>query len=277
MSKTLHNPVYLTLAESARSGFLALDGSVQNEIKTFVRAQQHNNGGFIDRAGQPDLYYSLFGLWLSIATGQNELQQKLKEFADTLNMGNSKSPVEDLALLLIKSYLDPGLPKQSIFSIIKTVLKKGRMIELSYQFFLISLVIDAVGKNKGLYYFFARICLYFYKPKGNIPCSISAALVYAHKILRLNTGKSLKELESFALEQGGFCAFKSLETADLLSTGVALFVLNEFGTDLRLIKPACLDFIQKNYAEGAFLSGDGDTTKDLEYTFYGLLGLGSVV
>ena len=31
---------------------------------------------------------------------------------------------------------------------------------------------------------------------------------------------------------------------------------------------------QQNFSNGAFLSGDGDTTTDAEYTFYGLLALG---
>ncbi|MFA5330143.1 MAG: hypothetical protein WC384_20280 [Prolixibacteraceae bacterium] len=35
--------------------------------------------------------------------------------------------------------------------------------------------------------------------------------------------------------------------------------------------------IPENYANGAFLSGDGDLTEDLEYTFYGLLALGVLV
>ena len=60
----------------------------------------------------------------------------------------------------------------------------------------------------------------------------------------------------------------------MLSTAVALFALNYAESDLRLLKPACLDFIQQNFADGAFLSGDGDQTADLEYTFYGLLALG---
>jgi hypothetical protein len=81
-------------------------------------------------------------------------------------------------------------------------------------------------------------------------------------------------LKSFACKSGGFKAFAHLDQADMLSTAVALFALNFAGSDLRLLKPGCLDFIQQNYAEGAFLSGDGDPTTDVEYTFYGLLALG---
>jgi len=60
----------------------------------------------------------------------------------------------------------------------------------------------------------------------------------------------------------------------MLSTAVALFALNYVDYDLRLLKPSCLDFIGQNFSDGAFLSGDGDPTADVEYTFYGLLALG---
>ncbi|NCB08501.1 MAG: hypothetical protein EOM73_10090 [Bacteroidia bacterium] len=40
--------------------------------------------------------------------------------------------------------------------------------------------------------------------------------------------------------------------------------------------PDCLNLVQQNYDTGAFLSGDGDLSRDLEYTFYGLLTLGTL-
>ncbi len=277
MSKGENIPVYKLLVQNVRAGFLALDEPVQNEITGFIKSQQHKNGGFVDRAGTPDLYYSLFGLWLSLATDDNELQTNLKKYISEQSERNTTSSVEDLALLLMKSELDSNSKKKGLFSIIRTVLKKGRLIELSYQFFLISLVIDATGKNKNLYYFFARIWLFFYKPKGNIPCSLTAALVYARRMVGLNVLKMQKQLLEFTSDYGGFRAFETIETSDALSSGVALFVLNEIGADLRMIKPGCLDFVGANYFEGAFLSGDGDQTKDLEYTFYGLLALGALL
>lgn len=277
MSKNENIEVYRELVSNVQTGFLALDKSYQNEIKTFIKSQQHFTGGFMDRAGKPDLYYSLFGLWLSLATKQKKLQNNLKEFVSNKNRSELTNAVEDMALLLLKSILNSNQKNQSVLSIINMAFRKGKMIELSYQFFLISLTIDAVGKNKKLYYFFARIWLYFYKSKGNIPCSLTAALVYARKMLGLCTKNIRKKLVSFSIEDSGFRAFESVTTADTLSTGVALFVLKETGYDLRMIKPGCLSFVQENYDTGAFLSGDGDQTKDLEYTFYGLLALGSLL
>jgi len=271
-----HTPVYRQLVETVRAGFQLLDKPVQNEITAFLAGRQADNGAFMDRAGRPDLYYSLFGSWISMATEQRVLQSALKGYITGLTSAEPTGPVEDLALLLIKTELDDDFMKQSVLSIIKPFMKKGRMIELSYQFFLISLAIDASGKNKGFYYFFARIWLSLHRSRGNIPCSLTAALVFARKMLGLNTNHIQKRLLDFLVEGGGFRAFDSVQTADMLSTGVALFVLKGTGYDLRLIKQGCLEFVQNNYVEGAFLSGDGDLTRDLEYTFYGLLALGSL-
>lgn len=276
MSKQKSIPIYKLLVQNVKKGFEALDSSSQQEIKNFIKSQQNKSGGFVDRGGTADLYYSLFGLWLSLATEQKELQKQLQKYTSTLIEGQTKSPVEDLALLLINSELDSKL-KKSMVSILRTVFKKGRLIELSYQFFLITLVIDATGRNTKFYYLFARIWLFFYKPKGNIPCSLESALIYARKTVGLKYKNAQNNLNIFAVESSGFRAFESVETSDSLSTGVALFVLRETGFDLRMITPGALGFIQDNYCSGAFLSGDGDQTKDLEYTFYGLLALGSLV
>ena len=106
------------------------------------------------------------------------------------------------------------------------------------------------------------------------PCSEVAAKVFLQKMTNHDGSENQELLKSFACETGGFKAFMHLGNSDLLSTAVALFALNYSGSDLRLLKPACLDFIGQNFADGAFLSGDGDQTADLEYTFYGLLALG---
>ncbi len=276
MSKQENKAVYQKLMEAAGTGFLALDEGIQQEIIQFIRNQQHENGAFTDRAGSPDLYYSLFGMWLCAATGQSLCLEKLKGFVET-NTQKTSSPVEAIASILIKTELGVEDEEKSLLKLIRTVLGKGRTIELSYQFFLLALVVDVMGKRKKIFYFFARFWLFFYQPKGNIPCSLNSALIYAKKLVGLNTKSLQQHLTGFIVESGGFRAFQSLETADSLSTGVALFVLEEIGYDLRLIKPGCLDFIQDNYSDGAFLSGDGDQTKDLEYTFYGLLALGSLM
>lgn len=276
MNKSKDLPVYRLLVETLQRGFKVLDSEVQQEIIAFIHSQQNKNGAFSDRAGNPDLYYSLFGLWLSLATGQRELLDQLKSVALSVEQ-EKQGPVEHMALVLIKAELLPESPRKSIFSLLRMLNRQGKNISSSYRFFLFALLVDAVGKNKAFYYFIGRIWLWFYKPKNDFPCSLLAAFTYARKMLGLKVEKSRQQLLQFALESGGFRAFENTPNSDMLSTAVALFIMKETGADLRLITPATLEFVQANYFEGAFLSGDGDETKDLEYTFYGLLALGSLV
>ena len=269
-------PVHRLLITYLKKGFEVLDQQAQQEIIVFLKQSQHTDGGFTDRAGYPDLYYSLFGSWLAQATGQEILLDKLKSYIEKQN-AETLGVVEQMALLLIRSDLEKDSAEISAGKLFKLFFQQGKNIHLSYRFFLFTLVFDAIGKRKQLYYFIARIGLYFYKSKSDFPSSLMAALLFARKKLGLRHEKSKQKLLDFALESGGFKSFLNIKNADMLSTGVALFSLAETKADLRLLKPASLGFIQENFIQGAFLSGDGDQTRDLEYTFYGLLALGSLV
>lgn len=138
------------------------------------------------------------------------------------------------------------------------------------------LTLDAVLPFRGLLKSFSGTMLSRVEVNEHSPCSEIAAKVFLLKMLDKDGAKEQQLLMSFVAESGGIRAFQHLEQADMLSTAVALFALQFSGCDLRLVKPASLDFIQQNYFNGAFLSGDGDPTTDLEYTFYGLLALGTL-
>jgi hypothetical protein len=83
-------------------------------------------------------------------------------------------------------------------------------------------------------------------------------------------------LKTFYRGKGGFTAINHAPYEDLLSTGVALYALNFINADIRLMKPDCLSFIDNLYQNGGFRSTQVDFETDVEYTFYGLLGLGSL-
>ena len=63
---------------------------------------------------------------------------------------------------------------------------------------------------------------------------------------------------------------------DLLSTAVALYALHFLDADIRIMKPDCLIFIDDLYDNGGFRATKYDSVTDVEYTFYGLLALGSM-
>ena len=74
-------------------------------------------------------------------------------------------------------------------------------------------------------------------------------------------------------ESGGFCATGQGFLPDLLSTATALFVLRCYGINPR-INPA--SFIEAHWLEsGGFAPTLAEENSDIEYTFYGILALGT--
>lgn len=269
-------PVYQQLIQNIKKGFSILDSSIQKDIIDFIKSQQKDGGGFVDRSDNPDLYYSLFGHWLCLAIDLDEQKLLLKRYIQKAQEIDPKKLIDKLALLLISIDLYPKKTKYSIFSLLKMHFKKRHLIDFAYHFFLFTLVIDASKKANFLLKSIAKIFLLFYKSGKNVPSSILASILFAKNEVGIKTAKEQSELIKYHNLKGGFKAFQSIESSDMLSTGVTLFVLEKTGYELRTIKPGCLNFVEQNYSSGAFLSGDGDYTKDLEYTFYGLLALGSL-
>ncbi len=269
-----YQPVYRQFISEIEKGFFLLDEASQGQVIEFIKIQQHKNGAFTDRAGSPDLYYSLFGCWLSKGLKLDEQQAELRQYISTVQH-DKKKVIDKFSLLLICLSQDEAQPqKPSFFELLRWFFKSGKNVNAAYRFFLFMLSFDALFGKNSVIYFFVRIFLKFYKPPEDLPCSFLSALLMA----KFLTGKNVKQEAEILLqyfEKGkGFKVFQEQPNADLLSTAVALFVLKKVGQDLRTLAPDCLNLAQENYKNGAFLSGDGDSSQDLEYTFYGLLTLG---
>jgi len=287
------------MIEHLRNALNLLDEQGQDEVFRFLVSQQNVDGGFHDRGGRSDLYYSLFGMMMlravepgdrRLETGEpfaklvegksairkSQLATKLKQFIYHQSAIKIPGFIEQCCLALLQKEL-----KISRFSRIRTLMKLSRSfwkerhsINLSYRSFVLFLTLDAVLPFRGILKRLSGKMLSRIEVDQHSPCSEVAAKVFLLKRLNQLCESDQELLKSFAYESGGFRAFQHLNQSDMLSTAVALFALDFAGSDLRLLRPPCLDFIQQNFVDGAFLSGDGDQTTDLEYTFYGLLALG---
>lgn len=288
-------PFYLQMVSLLRNALALLDQEGQREVFQFMKSQQNDDGGFMDRGGRSDLYYSLFGMLLLKAWGMGhgvplpepvegnpqpvtKVAERLKQFIQRQSSNEVSGFIEQCCLALEQKEL-----RISRISRFKTLLKLSRSfwkekysINLSYRSIVLFLTLDAVLPFRGLLKRFSGKMLSRIEVNEHSPCSEIAAKVFLLKMLDKDSTKEQQLLMSFASESGGFRAFQHLEQADMLSTAVALFALQFAEYDLRLLKPSSLEFIQQNYFNGAFLSGDGDPTTDLEYTFYGLLALGTL-
>ena len=282
-----------------------LEGQGRAEVFQFIVSQQNTDGGFKDRGGRSDLYYSLFGALMLRAIESevrnpkseessqsqlavsnnpatrnpqpaNESIVKLKRFVQENSSKNVPGFIEQCCLVLLQKELriSSFVRITNLIKLSRSFWKERYSINLSYRSFVLFLTLDAVLPFPGLLKFGAGKMLKRTTVDQHSPCSEVAASVFLQKMMNGDGSAEQELLKSFACQTGGFKAFSHLQQADMLSTAVAMFALNFAGSDLRLLKPNCLDFIQENYSDGAFLSGDGDLTQDVEYTFYGLLALG---
>jgi len=289
-------PFYRQMIALLRNAMNLLDEQGREEVLQFLLSQQNPDGGFRDRGGRSDLYYSLFGgLMLRSAekvtedrrprteakhlepeTWNLEPVKKLKWFISHQSTANVPGFIEKCCLVLLQKELKTGRNSQikALISLGRSFWKERHSINLSYRSFVLFLTFDAVLPFRRILKIGAQRMLAQTTIDGNSPCSEVAARLFLQKMMNQDGLNEQELLKSFTCETGGFKAFAHLNNADMLSTAVALFALNFAGSDLRLLKPACLGFIQQNYFEGAFFSGDGDQTMDVEYTFYGLLALG---
>jgi len=279
-----------------RNALNLLDEQGREEVFQFILSQQNSDGGFKDRGSRSDLYYSLFGgmilkaLESEARSPKSEVTQsvtrnpqpapesilKFKQFIFRQSNSEVRGFIEKCCLILLqkefKTNRFSGIG--ALFALGKSFWKERNSINLSYRGFVLFLTLDSILPYTGILKFGAGRMLKRTTVDLDSPCSEVAAKVFLLKMMNQDGSEVGELLQSFAVESGGFKAFSHLPHADMLSTSVALFALNYSGSDLRLFKPACLNFIQENYYKGAFLSGDSDQTKDLEYTFYGLLALG---
>lgn len=269
-----------------RKAFDLLDQEGREEVFRFILSQQNPDGGFQDRGGRSDLYYSLFGMLIlkgsplnpqkvDLSKGLNGLQ-KIRYYVSGQSKLEIPGFIERCCLALLQKELKTGgfLRIKTWAGVSRSFWKDRHSINLSYRSFVLFLTLDAVFPFPGLLKLGAKKMIQRTIVDENSPCSEVAANVFLKKMMDQESEAEQNLLKTFACESGGFCAFTHLQQADMLSTAVALFALTHSGSDLRILKPACLDFIGQNFAEGAFLSGDGDLTRDVEYTFYGLLALG---
>jgi hypothetical protein len=269
-------PVCKQLIGYARSGFNLLDKLSQGQVIGFIQSRQHKNGGFVGRGEEADIYYTLFGVWLFEATGMKLNPSDQIDFCERAKK-QERNAADKFALILIKSVLfKERYRKPSLFSLLSILAKHLRSTGVSYSLFLFLLTYDTFYRTNRVLKFIIRIWLRFFRIYKESPCSMVSAVAIARHQAGLKTEKEVQLLMSYYVEGKGFRLFGHLPSGDLLSTAVSLFALKTAGFDLRLIAPGCLNFIQENFDNGAFLSGDGDQHRDLEYTFYGLLALGTL-
>jgi len=94
-----------------RKGVDLLDTETQQEIRQWIISQQTDEGGFPDRAGKCDLYYSLFGFFLADALDLEMVISRLKEFVKKIGLQENLTEIDHFCLTILYASLLPHNPK----------------------------------------------------------------------------------------------------------------------------------------------------------------------
>lgn len=295
------------------AGFL---GESAPLVLDFLLRQQNPDGGFKDRAGKSDLYYTAFGLTGLAAVGDQQPGAKvqsrrvleafgrageyLRSFADGRGLGFMN------LCCLARSWVALSGTEQPADS--ETLLKRiegYRSADGGYHF--------AHDREDGTVYG-AFLALGAYQDLGAcLPEPLR--LLESLKHLEVSEGAYINDFPTVAPRtasgatnataaaldvlrhlgvpvsraaadwllarfhpQGGFLAAPGALVPDLLTTATALHTLAGLQIPLDRVKEPCLDFIDSLWTnEGGFHGDWADDHLDCEYTFYGLLALGQLI
>jgi hypothetical protein len=250
-----------------------LDPKAVNEVKAYLKRCSSDSGGFCDRGGKADLYYTLFGFFIAKAFGMNELFPAIFKFAWQKIRSESLSDVDLHCAAIVTSDTPAGWGYPAGVVNLKKAIRDQLKQQKIYNSFLSLLTCYYLRDYYGIYI----IRKYLGKiPHTDIPCSLLAAELVLHTTFKRKTDSLVRQLLSYYDNHGGFKATRATRGADLLSTSVALYALKFADFDLRTVRPDCLDYVDSLYDDGGFAANTYDPDTDIEYTFYGLLALGAL-
>lgn len=265
-------------------------------VREFILSQfDPVTGAFKDRAGQPDLYYTVFGL-----AGLQAIQAELPEAdvarflssleAEKLDLVHlaclarawaslSQHPSEasrEAIIQAVQSYrsADGGFDQSresSESNVYAAFMAFGALQDLNAPIPNPEALVQSLQRLRckdGGYANQAGL------PEGLTPTTAAVAALLKQLEADIPAEVSLWLLNR-CLPSGGFFATPSAPIPDLLSTATALHALSVLQAESTAIAEPCLDFIDSLWTNrGGFYGHWEDDTLDLEYTWYGLLALG---
>ncbi|HCI55428.1 MAG TPA: hypothetical protein DFI01_05820 [Bacteroidales bacterium] len=280
ISKLLNLPQMQTFKERSlertlKKSLNIMEPNAVESLKRYIKSSQSPSGGFIDKAGKADIYYTLFGYFLAEALGLEEILSSVAGFIEVEIEQSIPSGVNLYceAILAAKSGKKKLLSKS-----LRKEIKSAQEIKLSklpvYEMFMNLLTCYYLNDYKGLYRFKKQ--LPELDEDVSLTCPVISAMLVIRQCFNLPVDRLQKNVMSYYNNHGGFFAGHGTALPDLLSTAVALYALRFSGADISMIKPDCLSFIDSMYCKGGFYGNKLDMEPDIEYTFYGLLALGAL-
>lgn len=270
-------------------------------VHQFFLGQQNGDGGFKDRSGRSDLYYTVFGLEGLLALRAPLPIEKTAAFLNSFGTGEDLDFVHLCCLARCRAALavnkTANEPPASWCRELSARIERFRSADGGYN-------VVAGSANGTAYGCFLAVaacqdlkralpdplevarCLKFLETGDGAwanerhvkrgATNATAAAVTLLRQLSLPVASAVGDwLLARGHNAGGFAATPDAPIPDLLSTATALHALAGLEREFVHLKEKCLDFIDTLWSnEGGFHGHWGDDVLDCEYTYYGLLALG---
>jgi hypothetical protein len=251
-----------------------LDPEMIAEIRSFILSQQTAEGGYADRGGKCDLYYTLFGYYISEAFSATKVEPLKDYVAATVENDNLSGVYRYCGAILYAKLIGRDANTEKLRKQIVADLTNSDSKQPDYSGFLGIMALYYLEDFRNV----QRVINQYKRSisMDGLPCPVVAATAVLLGMAGNRQPEAEEMLKSFYRKSGGFSALHRAPAEDLLSTGVALYALHFLDADLRLMTPDCLAFVDDLYDNGGFRATQFDSLTDVEYTFYGLLGLGSM-
>lgn len=271
-------------------------GDSADLILSFLKSQFNDDGGFRNRDGISDLYYTVFGLEsftaLSEEVPSGPTVGYLKSFGDGqaldfvhlaclarcwANVSKGLDSVPGAAILRrLEEFRTPdggynATPGAGHATIYACFLAAGAYQDLQRELPESARIADSI---EGLRAPDGGYANHPAASAGLTPPSAAVATLFPY-LDRTPEPELGKWLLARCLPEGGFCASPQTPVPDLLSTATALHALSRLRTPIEPIREPCLDFVDSLWTNrGAFYGTWADDQLDCEYLYYGLLALG---
>ncbi len=312
----INNEILVSLEKSKEK----LSNEAIEKIKGFVFSSFHKDGASVDRAGNPDVYYSVFAYSLAYVFDIEIPIDKQFNFINSYLKNNKPDIVHAISLFncivlisaIEKKRQSKNLSKKMSYSnfiknhVRKNIIKKIKKeysqlfdiiqnykynpdlnndISNVYTAFLLGSLYQDIDEKKSLEIFSKAISFIqedgaFVNEKASkygVTSTSSAGLAMMAVIKNQNIEKTVAWLNKRYNSRGGFKAAENLPIADLLSTATALFALKIANIPMNQFMQKSENFINLHWdCSGGFFGSIADMKADCEYTYYALLGLGSI-
>ena len=284
----------LEMLQVARLAPRVLEDSTEL-VRNFLLGQLDQNGGFADRTGRSDLYYTVFGIDGLIALQAELPVKEIRSYAQGFGNGEQLDFVHLCCLARVR--VAAGLQDEKSCRAILQRIEQFRSRDGGFNL--------QPGQPHGTVYACFLALGAYQDLGGEMPDALS--LVQCLKRLETNDGAwannhgascgstnataaAVTLLRNLSMPvnasvgdwllaqnhpQGGFVAAPGALMPDLLSTATTLHALAGMQVSFEAVREDCLDFIDTLWTnQGAFHGHWGDEYPDCEYTFYALLALG---